>query len=119
MMTLHPEFARRAQREIDSVLGTTRLPTLEDRDDLPYVDCIVQEVFRCIAYSARLFANILTIVHYRWNPPAPLGAHTFVAHVVKFLTRAAFSGVPHCSMEEDTYLGMTIPAKSMIIPNMW
>ena len=46
-MTLHPEVAKRAQEEIDKVLGYgDRLPTLDDRDDLPYIDCIIKELYR-------------------------------------------------------------------------
>ena len=48
MMTLHPEVLAKAQREVDSVIGTDpeRLPVLEDRKDLPYVECIVKELYR-------------------------------------------------------------------------
>ena len=53
-MTLNPEVQKRAQAEIDSVTGGTRLPSLEDRENLPYVDAVVKEVFR-------------------WNPAAPIG----------------------------------------------
>lgn len=46
MMTLYPEVAKAAQAEIDRVVGTTRLPDLGDRRDLPYIDCIMKEVLR-------------------------------------------------------------------------
>ncbi|KAI5121128.1 hypothetical protein M0805_002800 [Coniferiporia weirii] len=46
MMTLHPEVAKKAQRDIDNVVGTARLPVLEDRSDLPYIDCIIRELYR-------------------------------------------------------------------------
>ncbi|KAJ3790675.1 cytochrome P450 [Lentinula aff. detonsa] len=45
-MTLYPEVARKAQAEIDAVVGNDRLPTFADREHLPYVDAIVKEVFR-------------------------------------------------------------------------
>ncbi|KAF8076044.1 cytochrome P450 [Lyophyllum atratum] len=45
-MTLHPEVARKAQAEIDTVIGNDRLPTFEDRPHLPYLDALVKEVFR-------------------------------------------------------------------------
>ncbi|KAG6836865.1 hypothetical protein H0H93_002108 [Arthromyces matolae] len=51
---LNPEVARKAQAEIDSVVGEDRLPTLEDRSSLPYVDAVVKEVLR-------------------WNVVAPIG----------------------------------------------
>ncbi|TCD68842.1 hypothetical protein EIP91_009556 [Steccherinum ochraceum] len=45
-MTLFPDAQRKAQEEIDAVIGPDRLPTLEDRPNLPYVDALVKEVFR-------------------------------------------------------------------------
>lgn len=47
-MALHPEVVERAQAEIDQVIGSERLPTLEDRGKLPYIDCIVREVYRYV-----------------------------------------------------------------------
>ena len=46
MMTRHPEFVERAQNEIDSVLGSERLPNLDDRPNLPFVECVLKEVDR-------------------------------------------------------------------------
>ncbi|KZV73582.1 cytochrome P450 [Peniophora sp. CONT] len=45
-MTLFPEAQRKAQAEIDTVVGRDRLPTLADRPNLPYVDAIVSEMMR-------------------------------------------------------------------------
>ncbi|KAJ2934553.1 hypothetical protein H1R20_g2525, partial [Candolleomyces eurysporus] len=53
-MVLHPAVLKKAQAEMDQVVGNRRLPTLEDRDSLPYFDCVLKEVLR-------------------WNPPVPLG----------------------------------------------
>jgi cytochrome P450 len=55
-MTVFPEKQRLAQEEIDRVIGRDRLPTLRDRDSLPYTNALVKEVFR-------------------WRTVAPLGAH--------------------------------------------
>lgn len=46
MMALHPEVVERAQAEIDAVTNADRLPTLDDRSQLPFIDCIVKEVYR-------------------------------------------------------------------------
>lgn len=46
MMTLHPEVARRAQRELDKVVGNERLPNMDDRPSLPYIDNIIKELMR-------------------------------------------------------------------------
>ncbi|KAI0691331.1 cytochrome P450 [Cytidiella melzeri] len=51
---VYPEVQDKAQAEIDHVIGGGRLPTLDDRQDLPYIDAIVWE---CL----------------RWNPVTPLG----------------------------------------------
>lgn len=45
-MTLYPEVMRRAQAELDAVVGRGRLPTFADRPNLPYVDAIVKEALR-------------------------------------------------------------------------
>ncbi|OSX58632.1 hypothetical protein POSPLADRAFT_1060526 [Postia placenta MAD-698-R-SB12] len=53
-LTIYPQVVDKAQAEIDKVVGTSRLPELADRESLPYLGCIVQEV-------------------HRWNPATPLG----------------------------------------------
>jgi len=45
---------KRAQAEIDTVVGIDRLPEFEHRNSLPYVDAIMRETFR-------------------WKPVGPLG----------------------------------------------
>jgi hypothetical protein len=37
-MSLYPEVQKKAQEEIDAVVGHDRLPSFEDRERLPYVD---------------------------------------------------------------------------------
>ncbi|KAG6846942.1 hypothetical protein H0H93_010982 [Arthromyces matolae] len=57
-MVLFPEVQKKAQAEIDAVIGSERLPTLADRPHLPYVNAVVTEVLR-------------------WNSVAPTGVpHT-------------------------------------------
>jgi cytochrome P450 len=53
-MVLYPDVQKRAQAEIDSVIGRDRLPTFEDRASLPYIDAVLRETFR-------------------WQPVTPLG----------------------------------------------
>jgi cytochrome P450 len=45
-MTIHPEFQVKAQEEIDTVIGTHRLPTINDREEMPFCDRLVKEVLR-------------------------------------------------------------------------
>ncbi|KAF9235572.1 cytochrome P450 [Melanogaster broomeanus] len=46
MMILAPEAQEKAQAQIDAVIGRDRLPTIEDRASLPYVDAILRETLR-------------------------------------------------------------------------
>jgi len=45
-MTLFPHVQKKAQKEVDTVIGRTRLPTGADRESLPYVSAVVKEVLR-------------------------------------------------------------------------
>ena len=48
VMMLHPEVQRKAQAEIDRIVGRERLPDFEDREHLPYLECVLKEVFRYV-----------------------------------------------------------------------
>lgn len=43
----HPEIQERAQKELDEVVGRARLPTLQDRYQLPYMEALISEIQRC------------------------------------------------------------------------
>jgi cytochrome P450 len=45
-MSLHPEVERRAQAELDTILGAEHLPTPSDIEHLPYLHAILKEVLR-------------------------------------------------------------------------
>ncbi|KLO17645.1 cytochrome P450 [Schizopora paradoxa] len=45
-MTIYPEVQRKAQAEIDRVIGTDRLPTIQDKGDLPYIFAVYMETLR-------------------------------------------------------------------------
>ncbi|KAG7085838.1 hypothetical protein E1B28_003375 [Marasmius oreades] len=45
-MIRHPDVQRKAQAEIDAVVGNDRLPGFRDRERLPYVNAVVTEAFR-------------------------------------------------------------------------
>ena len=46
MMMLHPEAQEKAQAQIDAIVGKNRLPTMDDRPSLPFVDAIFWETLR-------------------------------------------------------------------------
>ncbi|THH17674.1 hypothetical protein EW146_g3176 [Bondarzewia mesenterica] len=45
-MSLYPEAMKKAQAEIDTVIGGDRLPDFSDEQSLPYVSALVKEVLR-------------------------------------------------------------------------
>lgn len=45
-MTLNPEAQRKAQEEIDRVVGPDRIPDFSDREHLPYVEALMKECMR-------------------------------------------------------------------------
>ena len=53
-MALYPEVQKKAQAEIDAVIGPNRLPDFHDRHSLPYINAVLKETLR-------------------WNLVAPLG----------------------------------------------
>ncbi|KZT05260.1 cytochrome P450 [Laetiporus sulphureus 93-53] len=59
-MVLYPEVYRKAQAEMDAVVGQARLPTPDDQPMLPYLECVLKEVLR-------------------WCCPAPLGVPHYVS----------------------------------------
>jgi cytochrome P450 len=55
-MALFPDVLKKAQSEVDTVVGNQRLPIISDRSNLPYVDALMKEVLR-------------------WNPVVPYGKY--------------------------------------------
>ncbi|CAE6528036.1 unnamed protein product [Rhizoctonia solani] len=45
-MTLYPDVQEKAQRELDTVLGSGVFPAISDRDRLPYINNLVLELLR-------------------------------------------------------------------------
>ena len=45
-MAVYPEVQKKAQAEIDAVVGPNRLPDFHDRPSLPYINAVVKESSR-------------------------------------------------------------------------
>ena len=46
MMVVNPGVQEKAQAQIDAVVGRDRLPSIDDRPLLPYIDAIFRESLR-------------------------------------------------------------------------
>ncbi len=46
-MIVYPETQKRAQAELDAVVGRDRLPSFADYEHLPYIRAMVKEALRC------------------------------------------------------------------------
>ena len=46
VLALFPQVQRRAQAELDVVVGRDRLPTLDDKQRLPYIEALCKELMR-------------------------------------------------------------------------
>ena len=53
-MARNTHVMKKAQKQLDDVLGGERLPEHSDIDELPYITAIIKETFR-------------------WSPPVPIG----------------------------------------------
>ena len=75
VLVLYPEVKKRAQAELDSVLGRDRLPTFGDRPHLPYIDAMCKELMR-------------------WQMVTPVGA---IISIIKNMIRDAKSDLRRSS----------------------
>ena len=91
-MIKYPEALRKAQEEIDSVIGHSRLPMFSDRSSLPYVEAVLTETLR-------------------WGCPVPLSTPHSIFRRITLTPHADF---PHISTEEDVYGGYRIPKGSYV-----
>ena len=48
-MVQHPEVLAKAQAEVDSVVGYSRLPDFGDRPAMPYIEAMLSE---CLRYAS-------------------------------------------------------------------
>jgi hypothetical protein len=100
LLSLNPESAQRAQAEMDTVIGRERIPELRDRDDLPYMEAVLQEVMRMC-------------------PVVPLGMLIYSMKVSDEVLTISLQGLSHLTTEEIEFRGYRIPKGASIDANIW
>ena len=99
-MALNPDVQKKAQAEVDYVVGTERLPTLSDRGRLPYIEALMKELLR-------------------WNTVAPTGIARHMLSQVDCVTHGfTGAGIPHRLTKDDTYCDYFLPEGSIILANI-
>lgn len=83
-MVLNPEVYAKAQDEMTLVTGDTRLPVFEDRESLPYLECMLKELLR-------------------WHCPVPLG----IPHLASIADEYSGYDIPQGSMIIPNIWAMT------------
>ena len=100
-MALHPETQRRAQEEIDRVIGSERLPTINDRAHLPYVNAVIKETMR-------------------WRPAVPMGTYgSMCSNLGNIDLGFPLLGLARVVAQDDIYEGHFIPKGTIVLPNCW
>lgn len=91
----HPEVVKRAQFELDRIIGSGHLPDSDDEPSLPYITTIVKEALR-------------------WNDATPMGMFVVSVSNAQY-KRKCIVGVT----TEDEYKGYCLPAGSIVVVNRW
>jgi len=95
-LVLYPDAQKKAQEEIDKVIGPHRLPNFEDRHSLAFVEALYREVLR-------------------WHPIIPLGMSSRVLPSTVVSTAYFVAGGLHATSAEDIYEGMYIPKSKHLL----
>ncbi|GFG40194.1 hypothetical protein Cfor_09782 [Coptotermes formosanus] len=108
-MVLHPRVQEAVQKEVDTVIGRSRRPSLEDRTRLPYVEATISEISRInpiapitlphtslrdtelcgytIKENTTILVNIWSVLHDRehWSDPEVFRPERFLDADGKFV----------------------------------
>ncbi|XP_068184293.1 cytochrome P450 1B1 [Antennarius striatus] len=87
IMVKYPETQQRLQQEVDRVVDRTRLPSIEDQMELPYVMAFIYEVMRYTCFIP------LTIPHFTTKDTSIMG-YTIPKNTVIFINQWSINHDP-------------------------
>ncbi|KAL2802349.1 cytochrome P450 [Aspergillus granulosus] len=96
-MCLNPEAQKKAQEEIDRVVGPNRLPTDEDAVNLPYVQQVIQEAQRWIT-------SVPLSLPRAANAPVHWGKYTIPEETGLIMNSHALHNDPDIFPEPDKFI---------------
>ncbi|XP_051803104.1 cytochrome P450 2J4-like [Acanthochromis polyacanthus] len=113
-MMYYPDIQKRVQAEIDAVIGSSRQPSMTDRENMPYTDAVIHEIQRMgniiplnvvhmasrdttldkytIPKGTMLMATLTSVLHDEsmWETPHSFNPQHFLDQDGKFRKREAF-----------------------------
>ncbi|XP_026201248.1 cytochrome P450 2J6-like [Anabas testudineus] len=113
-MILYPDIQERVQAEIDAVIGSSRQPSVTDRENMPYTDAVIHEIQRMgdiiplnvirmttkdtildkytIPKGTIILATLNSVLHDEtmWETPHSFNPQHFLDQDGKFRKREAF-----------------------------
>ncbi len=115
-LLLHSNTQKKAQEEIDKLIGQQRLPQLSDWEALLYVEALMYESIRWVSF----FSHHWQYTEFPFDIDGTLPLHLVW---ISFISQASpsvhnFIGIPHRVMEDNIYQGMFIPKGSTVISNV-
>ncbi|KAM9761541.1 uncharacterized protein ACNS7B_003926 [Menidia menidia] len=113
-MIYYPEIQEKVQAEIDAVVGSSRLPSMSDKENMPYTDAVIHEMQRMgdiiplnvvhmsnkdttldkymIPKGTMIIPSLHSVLHdeLMWETPHSFNPHHFLDKDGKFRKREAF-----------------------------
>ncbi|XP_051803068.1 cytochrome P450 2J4-like isoform X12 [Acanthochromis polyacanthus] len=113
-MIYYPDIQKRVQAEIDAVIGSSRQPSMTDRENMPYTDAVIHEIQRMgnilplngarmttkdttldkytIPKGTMILATLNSVLHDEsmWETPHSFNPQHFLDQDGKFRKREAF-----------------------------
>lgn len=94
LMVAYPECQEKAYREIDSVIGSSRIPNFDDPVNLPYVRAIIKEVNILVCASSYFDLKESRAKTHRFRPVSL----TSVPHVTSVEQEVCVSAYFDCEI---------------------